>query len=229
MNIYAIGDLHLSFSAEKAMDIFGGRWIDHTQRLKENWENIVDESDVVIVAGDISWGMKFKEAIIDLDWISELPGKKVMIKGNHDLWWSSINKMNRMYNNIHFLQNDYYKAGDFAICGTRGWIGPWDQGFTKQDEKVYKRELIRLRMSLEKAVEAGESNIIGALHYPPFEDRNDSTEFTDILEEYKVKQVVYGHLHGRESHFNAIQGTIRGINYNLVSCDYLDCYPLLLY
>ncbi|MGI6752644.1 MAG: metallophosphoesterase [Anaerovoracaceae bacterium] len=228
MSIYAIADLHLSFSADKSMDIFGGPWVNHAERLRENWQKMIGNDDTVIICGDISWGMKLDDAMEDLKWISRLPGKKIMVKGNHDLWWSAISKLRGVDDKMLFLQNDYFRADDFAICGSRGWIGPWDQGFTRDDEKVYRRELLRLRMSLDKALEAGEKRIIGVLHFPPFGDGCGKTDFTDIFEEYRVEQVVYGHLHGAESHERAVQGEVRGIRYHLVACDYLDCRPLLI-
>lgn len=229
MSIYAIADLHLSFSAEKSMDIFGGQWVNHTERIEENWRTIVKEEDTVIVPGDISWAMKLSDAVVDLDWIDALPGKKVLIKGNHDLWWNSITKLNRMYDSIHFLQNNYVKAEGWAICGTRGWIGPWDMGFMAEDEKVYKRELLRLRMSLEAAVSSGEKHIIGVIHFPPLADNGGESGFAKLFKEYGVEYVVYGHLHGYDAHQRALQGVYGGTDYRLVACDYLKCSPLLIY
>lgn len=229
MSIYAIADLHLSFSADKSMDIFGGQWTNHVERLEENWRRVIKEEDTVIVPGDISWSMKPADVIPDLNWVAALPGKKVFIKGNHDLWWTSVTKLNSMYENIRFLQNDYWKADGIAICGSRGWIGPWDQEFTEQDRKVYNRELLRLRMSLEAAAEAGEKRIIGALHFSPFAENGESSGFTELFEEFGAEKVVYGHLHGPEAHRKATQGVYKGVEYRLVACDYLRCCPLLIY
>ncbi|MDD4583701.1 MAG: metallophosphoesterase [Eubacteriales bacterium] len=228
MNIYAIADLHLSFDGAKPMDIYGGQWIDHTVRLEKNWRSMVSEEDVVILAGDLSWSLKQEGAIDDLNWISALPGKKVLIKGNHDLWWTSANKLNRLYDNMYFLQNTYYKAGDYAICGSRGWICPGDIEFTTHDRKIYQRELVRLRMSLEEAKKAGETHIIGAIHFPPANEGLEDSGFTDLFEEFGVELVVYGHLHGTDAHLKGLKGIRNGVEYRLVACDYLSCRPLRL-
>ena len=153
MSIYAIADLHLSFasSVEKPMDIYGPRWHDHAQRLHDNWCSRITDDDTVIIAGDISWGLKLEEAKPDLDWVAALPGQKVILKGNHDLWWNGITKLNNMYENITFLQNDFYLAEDIYICGSRGWLTPDNDEFGEDDEKIYRRELMRLEASLQKA------------------------------------------------------------------------------
>ena len=226
MNIYAIADLHLSFNSDKPMDIYGGEWVNHVERVEQNWKTLVKEDDVVIIAGDISWALKREEASCDLSWIKNLPGKKVLIKGNHDLWWSSISKLNQFDENMFFMQNSYYTAGEYAICGSRGWICPGDTEFTAHDLKIYKRELGRLRTSLELARKDGMCKIIGAIHYPPSNDRQEDSGFTELFEEYGVELVLYGHLHGTESHRKGIQGIRNGVEYKLVSCDYLRCCPL---
>lgn len=155
MSIYAIGDLHLSFDdiVEKPMDIFGQSWINHTDNLSRKWIETVSEEDTIIIAGDVSWGLKMSEATADFQWIHCLPGKKIVIKGNHDLWWTSVNKLNRIHEDMVFLQNHCYilEDGVTAICGTRGWICPGTDGFTDHDNKIYERELIRLKMSLDEA------------------------------------------------------------------------------
>lgn len=231
MSIYAIGDLHLSFSEgiEKPMDLFGPEWVNHAERTKENWIKTVAEKDTVILTGDLSWGLRIQEALADLDWIDALPGKKVLIKGNHDLWWTSINKLNKLYNNIVFIQNDYFQVGEMAVCGTRGWICPGDKAFTLHDDKIYKRELLRLRFSLEAAVTAGLTNITGALHFPPTNDKLQGSGFTDLFAEYGVKKVVYGHLHGKEAYSNGLEAVLNGVEYRLVSLDKLKCEPLLIW
>ncbi|HAF59767.1 MAG TPA: metallophosphoesterase [Bacillota bacterium] len=229
MNIFAIGDLHLSTDGAKPMDIYGGQWIRHAERLEQKWRSVVEEDDIVIVAGDISWAMKRQDATEDLEWIARLPGKKVLIKGNHDLWWTSVTKLNQFYESMFFLQNSCYIAGDTAICGSRGWVCPGDTDFTEQDEKIYNRELGRLRLSLESAKNAGAAKIIGAMHFPPTNDKHEKSGFTALFEEYGVKMVVYGHLHGPEAHLRGIQGKRNGVEYRLVSCDYLKCSPLLIH
>lgn len=222
MAIFAIADLHLSFdtSVDKPMDIYGERWVNHADKIKEDWETRVSEEDTVIIAGDISWALKLKEAMADLEWINRLPGKKVLIKGNHELWWNGINKLNNMYDNIYFLQNTFYEAEGTAICGSRGWICPGTEGFSQEDRKIYERELLRLRMSLDAAKNAGVEDIIMAIHYPPTNESKQPSDFTRLFEEYSVKQVVYGHLHGKEIWKRGIKGLFNGVKYDLVSQDY---------
>lgn len=231
MSIYAISDLHLSFSekVDKPMDVFGPEWINHAERTKENWMRTVSEKDTVILAGDFSWGIRIEETLPDLDWLDALPGNKVLIKGNHDLWWTSINKLNRLYENIFFVQNNHFMVDDVAICGTRGWICPGDNDFTTHDEKIYQRELLRLRFSLDDAIKAGVTNIIGVLHFPPTNDKLQGSGFTDLFTEYGVKKVVYGHLHGKEAFSNGLEAIYNGVEYKLVSLDRLKCEPLLIW
>ena len=228
MSIYAIGDLHLSLTTDKPMEIFGGEWVGHTKKIKEKWERMVTPDDIVIIPGDISWGLKSEEAEEDLRWVAALPGKKVLIRGNHDLWWTSVSRLNRFDETMFFLQNTHYMADDYAICGSRGWICPGDPEFESHDEKIYKREQLRLRLSLESAVAAGAEKLIAVLHYPPVCSGGTASAFTEILEEFGVELAVYGHLHGTEAHLRAFQGIHRGVEYRLVSCDYLTCCPRLL-
>lgn len=225
MSIFAIADIHLSRTPgrSKPMDIFGSRWIDHEERIKKNWSEIVGEDDTVVVPGDISWGLKLEDAVYDLDWIDALPGKKILIKGNHDLWWSGIQKLNRMYDSITFLQYDSVTVEGVSICGSRGWITPDDEDFAAGDEKIYKRELLRLESSL-KAAECDE--IIGFLHYPPVANAASFSGFQQLFEDYGVKEVYYGHIHGEEGFRKTIQGNYHGINYSLISADYLNCKPI---
>lgn len=226
MSVYAIGDLHLAFDPgiEKPMDVFGKEWENHPERLKENWVGTVADSDIVIIAGDISWGLRLEEAMPDLRWIHELPGRKIITKGNHDLWWNSINRMNTLFDDITFLQNHCYKVDDnTAICGTRGWICPGTEGFDEHDRKVYNRELIRLGFSLEEAKSSGAEDIIAALHYPPTNDKHQPSGFSEMLEEYGVKTCIYGHLHGKETFKKGYQGIMNAVEYRLVSLDYMEC------
>ncbi len=226
MSIFAIGDLHLGFDPriEKPMDVFGKEWEDHPARLRENWLNTVEDGDTVILAGDISWGLRMEEAMLDFQWIHELTGKKVITKGNHDLWWHSINRMNTLFEDITFLQNHCYKVDETtAICGTRGWICPGTDGFDGHDKKIYERELIRLRFSLEEAKSSGAGDIIVSLHYPPTNDKHIPSGFTEMMEEYGVRTCIYGHLHGKEIFKKGYQGTMNGIKYRLVSLDYMEC------
>jgi predicted phosphohydrolase len=211
------------------MGVFGGAWKDHADKLAEIWKKDVSEKDIVIVVGDISWAMKTEDAIPDLDFLHRLPGKKLLIRGNHDLWWQGINKLNMLYEDMIFLQNDYFAFDeDLAICGSRGWGLPGLEDYGKDDEKILKRELIRLKFSLEKAINAGFKNIICALHFPPALTPKNSSPFTELISQYPVSQVVYGHLHGQQAYKKGIIGIYEGIKYSLVSGDYLGFKPLMI-
>lgn len=222
MALYAIADLHLSLSGEKPMDVFGENWILHTKKIKDYWLSKVSENDTVLIAGDISWAMNLENAMIDLDWINQLSGRKILCKGNHDYWWSSITKINDLYKDMDFLQNNFFAYDGYAICGTRGWISPNTYSFTDEDNKIYVREANRLEASLDKAKASGFTKIIAMLHYPPTNESMESSLFTEVLEKYGVEQVVYGHLHGKESYKAGLKGLFNGVNYRLVSCDYLN-------
>lgn len=240
MSIFAIGDLHLSFSANKPMDIFGGEWVNHAERLKKNWETNISHEDTVIIVGDTSWALHFDDYLIDALWISELPGKKLLVKGNHDLWWSTLTKMNKnKKETIDYIQNNFMEAEadgiQYAICGTRGWLCPGDDDFKQKDERIYLREINRLKLSLEGARAAGyglsenqNKKIICGIHFPPTNDKHQGSGFTELCSEYGVSTVVYGHLHGNEAFKNGIKGTYNGVEYKLVSLDYIKCQPLKL-
>ena len=229
MALYAIGDLHLSHAAPKPMDIFGSGWDGHPQKLRENWNRVVSENDLTIVAGDISWAMQLSEAAQDLAWLAALNGQKLLLRGNHDYWWSSIGKVRRaLPPGIHVLQNDHFSWGTLAVCGTRGWICPGEEGFNSgQDEKIYKRELLRLQFSLESARKDGFTDLIAALHFPPYNRQGPPSEFTALLEEYRVKGCLFGHIHdpGRERIF---QGKHGGVDYRFVAADGVDFTPVLI-
>lgn len=227
MAIYAISDLHLAFTADKPMDIFGEKWLKHDEKIKKNWIEKIKDTDLVLVAGDISWSMKAEESKVDLDWIDALPGKKIISKGNHDYWWGSISKLNAMYENTKFLQNNFYTYGDYAICGSRAWIAAGSDKFTEKDKKIHDRELIRLRLSLDGAKNAGYSKIIVMIHYPPTNEKHEESEFTKLFKEYEVEKVIYGHLHG-PSLYNVINGEVDGIEYIMTSSDFLDFNPRLI-
>ena len=220
MNIYAIGDLHLSGEPPtKPMEVFGAYWLGHKEKIKNNWLNTVQAADTVIVCGDISWAMGIKNAAEDLAWLAQLPGRKLLLRGNHDYWWSSLAKMQQLYGeNYEFLQNDCIMVGDTAICGTRGWVLPSSENFTPEDEKIYKREALRLQLSLEAATKNNPARIIVAMHYPPLFAAEEQTLFTNLLEQYQVQHCVYGHIHG-ENHVLTFEGDRAGVNYKLVSCD----------
>ena len=250
MRLFAIGDTHLSFApgVDKPMDVFGPEWEGHWQKLYNNWTEEIEEDDYVIVAGDLSWGLGIEEAKYDLDWLKELPGTKIFFKGNHDLWWTSHRVLDLLYGEeieedngsghmvkkilkdpkMNFIHNEAYMIGDLAICGTRGWNCPGTEGFDEHDQKIYSRELLRLRASLEDGRKKGAREIIGVLHYPPTNDKHQVSGFTELMSEYGVKTCVYGHLHGKEKFRRGIKGVLNGVEYKLVSLDYLDARPLRL-
>ncbi|HZK09853.1 MAG TPA: metallophosphoesterase [Clostridia bacterium] len=220
MKIFALGDLHLGFAVNKPMDLFGPIWKDHHKKIKDDWYARVKNEDLVIIAGDTSWAMYYEDAKVDLEWIDALPGTKVIIKGNHDYWWQSLTKM-QSYESIFFLHNNYYKAGDIAICGTRGWVLPGNDEFGMDDEKIYHREKLRLERSLDLAKKDPEiETIIVAMHYPPFYKYQKETYFSELLKDPMIKHVVYGHLHDKDSWSRAVQGLYDGSEYYLVSADY---------
>ena len=228
MALYAMSDLHLSHYREKPMDIFDEVWCNHTEKIYNNWNSVVSDNDTVIVNGDLSWGMTMEEVKPDLDFISNLKGKKIIVQGNHDYFWNSTAKLNTLYDNMFFLKNNYTVYENYAICGARGWICPGDTRYTDHDNKIYLREAGRLRLSVETAVKAGYNgeNIIAVMHYPPTNDSCENSLFTGLFSEYKIKRVIYGHLHGASKYNNSLEGKINGIDYSLVSADYLNFKPI---
>lgn len=227
MAIFAIADLHLGHAVDKPMDIFGSVWDNHPERLREAWERTITEEDTVLLPGDLSWAMTLDQARPDLDWIGRLPGRKVLIRGNHDYWWSGIGKVRRaLPPSCWAIQNDAVSIGDWTVCGTRGWLLPDHPHFTEQDMHIYQREGERLRLSLQQAAKSN-LPIIVAMHFPPLPKDGTETIFTKLLEEYEVDLCVYGHLHG-PSHRFAFEGVRNGIEYRLVSADYLDFQPVRL-
>jgi len=224
MKIFAIGDLHLSGHSPKPMDIFGGHWDGHWDKIRENWHALVSENDAVLIPGDLSWAMKLSEAAVDIDEICEMPGKKIIMRGNHDYWWSSLSQVTGLLtNNTHALQNNSIDLGEYVIAGTRGWLYPgFGQYDAETDEKLYKREAGRLELSLQHAKkQSPEAQIVGMMHYPPTGQAGGQTLFTGLFEEYEVQNVVYGHLHSG-SIPGALNGDVRGVHYTLVSCDALE-------
>jgi predicted phosphohydrolase len=219
--IYAIGDLHLSFSTNKPMKVFGDNWYNHYNKIKKDWEAKVTDDDLVLIPGDISWAMKLNEAKKDMDFITKLPGRKMLIRGNHDYWWSSLNKVSNMFRELEFIQNNCIIYNNIAICGTRGWICPNKTKFTKDDEKLYNREVNRLEIALNSIKQSVDS-IYVMTHFPPTNDILESSEFTRLYEKYNVDKVIYGHLHGKKSFKMGLQGIRNNVEYILVSCDYLD-------
>ncbi|MEF9951320.1 MAG: metallophosphoesterase [Clostridium sp.] len=224
MNIHAISDLHLSFDSNKPMGVFGDMWEDHYKKVEKNWLEKVNPEDTVLIAGDISWGMKLDEALKDLEFIHNLPGKKVIIKGNHDYWWSSISKLNNLYDDIFFIQNTHYVWNDYAICGTRGWIALDGE---EHNETVYKRELLRLEMSIQSAIKEGYNKLIVMMHYPPITKYTKCREFLEILEKYNVEKVIYGHIHSSAKNI-CFNGTYNTIEYICTSSDIINFDPVLI-
>jgi len=227
--IYAIGDLHLDYTKNKAMDIFGQNWINHEEKIFKNWLEIVKEDDLVLLPGDISWALKLDEAYKDLKRINELPGHKIISKGNHDYWWQGPKKLKSLgLDKISFIQNNSFIYNNsvnnsVAIFGTRGWLSrDWD-GFTEKDEKIFNRELNRLKLSLTSLSQDVEIKI-AMLHYPPFNTDSSPNEFVDLLAEHKIDICVYGHLHA-EGHRFVVEEEIAGIKFYCVSCDYIDFKP----
>ncbi len=231
MALFALADLHLSFASDKPMDVFGDKWLGYENKIKENWQELINDDDTVLIPGDISWAMKWDEAKIDLGWIAKLSGTKILLRGNHDYWWTSLKKMQEFDSKMYFLQNNFYiykdenNGDNWAICGTRGWICPNNYRFDEKDDKIYKREQIRLKLSLDEAKKAGLDNILVMTHYPPTNSNFDNSGFTDIYEQYGVKLVVYGHLHTENSFGYGLKGFKNGVEYRLLSGDYVDFIP----
>lgn len=227
MALFAISDLHLDMTGNKPMDIFGDNWIGHDEKIKSNWIDKVKDEDTVLIAGDMSWSMNMGNGFLDLEWIHDLPGRKVMVKGNHDYWWGSITKLNNLYEDMDFIQNNFFVYKDYALCGTRGWSCPGSENFSQHDKKIYNRELMRMRNSLSRAEEAGYSKFIVLIHYPPIGERFMNSGFRDIFEEYSVEKVIYGHIHGNAS-MKAETGELNGVEYILTSADYIDFDPKII-
>lgn len=229
MAIFAIGDLHLSHQQDKPMDVFGEGWENHTDKIRDNWNRVVGEDDLVIVAGDISWAMQLPEAMPDLEWLAALKGSKLLLRGNHDYWWSSISRLRAMLpGSLYALQNDHFSWDGRAICGTRGWLCPGEEGFDNEhDRKIYLREVQRLQLSLESANRELSPERIAAFHFPPFNRKGQPNAFTELLEEYRVDICVFGHIHdsGRD---NIFQGERNGVFYRFVAADGIDFTPLAL-
>jgi predicted phosphohydrolase len=230
MNIFAISDLHLSGSVDKPMHIFGSNWDGHWANIKKNWTESISGDDVVVVPGDISWAMNMQEAYQDIQDLAALPGKKLIIKGNHDFWWSSITKVRSILpESIHAIQNDAIRINGFVFAGTRGWSVPGMQALSREDEKIYLRESQRLQLSLrdaKKIMQPGDKLVV-MMHYPPFSMELKSSLFTEILEQVIPNIVVYGHLHG-VSEDRVYDGMLRGVRYRMTSCDYIGFSPVLL-
>lgn len=221
MNVFAIGDLHLALKVpDKSMDIFGDHWIGHWDKIKRSWNEQVSSEDLVLIPGDISWAMHLEDAMVDLDAISELPGKKVLIKGNHDYWWQSLSKINSsVSDDMIFIQNNSFDFGKVGICGSRGWNVPGSSEFSQQDLKIFNREVERLRLSIDSY--KGDGEIVVMTHYPPYNDKVEMNDMIKLFMEKNIKRVIFGHIHGLGLKYLKV-GEFFGINFECVSSDYLD-------
>lgn len=225
MALYAIGDLHLCLSAPKPMDIFGGNWVGYMDKLKEGL-SVIRPEDTTVLLGDLSWALSLEDASADFAFIDQIPGRKIILKGNHDYWWSTAAKFYKFCNENGFsdqwiLNNNCYEYEGWAICGTRGWFFEEEKSGA-HDEKVFKRELLRLEASLQAA---GDREKLVFLHYPPRYKGYACEEILALLEKYQVSRCFYGHLHG-PSHALAMEGPINGTDFRLVSADYLNFSPM---
>lgn len=224
MALYAIGDLHLCLGAPKPMDVFGGAWVGYMDKLRSGL-SVIKPEDTTVLLGDLSWSLDLEGARQDFAWINEIPGRKIILKGNHDYWWSTAAKFEKFckengFTDLHLLNNNCYEYGDYAICGTRGWFFEEERS-GQHDEKVFKRELLRLEASLKAA---GDRPKLVFLHYPPRYKGYECTEILELLETYGVRRCFYGHLHGG-SHKLAMEGQWDGVEFRLTSADYLDFQP----
>ena len=228
MALFAIGDLHLSLGTDKPMDVFGGAWDGYVEKIKAGFD-CLSESDETVLCGDLSWALSLNDALPDFTFIEKLPGKKHIIKGNHDYFWTTVSKMRGFFaqnglHSVNIIHNNFVMFENTALCGTRGWF--YEECFTsKDDEKIFKRELIRLEASLSAAKRENPDEIIAFLHYPPLYEDYECPEIIGLLNKYEVKRCFYGHLHGA-SRCRAAEGLISGIEYRLVSADNLNFKPL---
>ena len=226
MSLFVIGDLHLSFSdPSKTMSVFAG-WQDYQEKIEKNWMELIKPEDTVVLAGDISWGMSLQQALPDFSFIERMPGEKIILKGNHDFWWTTKKKMEDFFAaegliSMKILHNNHYRYGDYGICGTRGWVNMPGE---VQDEKVLRREVQRLETSIQSALKE-ELEPIVFMHYPPIFATNFNYDILEILYRYKIKECYYGHIHGRSAHELCVTNTYDDVNFHLISGDYLQFVP----
>ena len=231
MSIYAIGDLHLSFGTDKPMNIFGDDWQNYEEKLKENWNNKITEEDVILIPGDFSWATYLEETRQDFEYLDKLKGKKILLKGNHDYWWTTLKSMKEFLEqnnlkNIEFLYNTSYETEDALIVGTRGWTF----NDTENSEKMIKRELLRLELSIKDAKEKNNNKeIICMMHYPPITknmlEKNEKSVFLELMKKYDIHKCIYGHLH-KSYYYETVEGIVDGVDLKLVSSDYLKFNPI---
>ena len=228
MSIYTIGDLHLSFRENKPMDIFGENLANHEQKIKEDWLKKVKEEDLVVLPGDFSWATYLKDTDLDFEYINNLPGKKLLLKGNHDYWWTTLNKLRSFveeekFSNIDFIYNNAYEFENKIIVGTRGW----SFGESEEDKKIAKREAMRLELSINEGKKSygEEKEVIAFMHYPPIINshiaKNEPSDYVRVMQKYGIKKCFYGHLHSTSIQ-EAVDGNYFGIEFKLVSADGVD-------
>lgn len=223
MALFAISDLHLSFSAEKPMDIFKG-WNDYVNRIETNWKSMITEEDTVVLPGDFSWALKLQDTLADFKFLEALPGKKLLLKGNHDLWWCTVSKMRNFLaenniNSVDFVHNNAFAVGEFAVCGSRGWIDDGEQ----LSAKLLAREAGRLATSIDAARATGLTPVV-FLHYPPVYAGKICNEIFNVLLEKQIDTVYHGHIHGS----SLLSWEHKGIKCNLISCDCINFTPILI-
>lgn len=239
MSLFVISDLHLDvLTNEKSMEIFGDKWKDYTQKIYKNWTRIVADGDTVVIPGDISWALSLEGSIHDLKWIDSLPGKKIIMKGNHDFWWSTVTKMKRFFDEndiftINILHNNAIEADEYILAGSRGWfvdksVQP-TKALTVDYEKILNREKIHLRMSLEEAKKIqlnSDKEILVFFHFPPVWNGFECTEIIEILKEYQIRRAFFGHIHGSYNVSSVFE--YEGIEFKMVSADFLDFIPQIV-
>ncbi len=227
MALFAIADLHLPLGIDKPMDIFGKKWENYVERLFENWQSIVKPEDTVVLPGDFSWATYLEESKADFDFLNNLNGRKILLKGNHDYWWTTMNKLKEFvnkngYENIEFLQNNSFEYNGISICGSRGWSTPMGK-MSEEDQKIYDREIGRLELSVKSAKKP--DNIIVFTHFPPILKDYRENAMADFLKNHNIKKCVFGHIHSSGIK-NAFEGEFDGTEYMLVSCDYREFMPV---
>ena len=228
MAVYTIADLHLSLDGKKLMDVFPG-WNDYVSRLTKNWNALVTPQDTVVIAGDISWAMKLEDADLDFAYLNRLPGKKLLLKGNHDYWWSTRKKIetyltDRGFSTLSIVHNSAVPVGEIAVCGTRGWLYNAE---TLEDQKIVNREVGRLTTSLREAESLGLRPVV-FLHYPPLYDDQRCEEILNVLKEWNIRDCYFGHIHGSQAAKRAVVGEYSGIKMHLISCDTVQFTPVLV-
>lgn len=226
--IYGLSDLHLDYTCKKSMEVFGAAWENYEKRMFKFWSEIVTDDDYIIIPGDISWALKLEEAEKDLRRIETLPGKKVFLKGNHDFWWSSLSKIEKLnFKNMFFLQNNSIETENYVFIGTRGWISPNSSEFKEDvDRKIFDRELVRLKLSFD-SIKNKNKEIICLFHYPPVEKDRKFNALGNFVKEKGIKIVLYGHLHANAL-YNVVDEVIDDIEFHCLSADYLKFIPRLI-